>query len=431
MRSRVGPLARRLTGTDATVLLPVAGPDDVAAADAAGRAALPGGAPAGDAGPADAVTRLDAVALRAMASVLDAGDPDVAPRHAWLVRRWRAELAAHGDPGPQPDGALHAACTDLGYPPAMVEFFAAAMAHLPELLRDEVPLQALLFPDGEIATALASYQDDTINTYLNGALAHLAATTARTRAEPLRVLELGGGVGGSTRAVLDGLGEAPVDYLFTDISRFFLDLAATRFPGVRTALLDVTTDLAAHDGRHDLVVAANVLHNAVDVRATLAAVRGVLAPGGVLALVESTREHLPALVSMQFLMSARPGAAAAGSGDRRAGTDRIFLTERRGGPSSPPPVCGRSRRCPVARTRCGRWGSSCWWRRSHPAPAAVRCGAVTSSRRRTPARTHPRSSPSRTSGRSRRGPPRGAGRPGTARPGWCGRRRSRGSGRPC
>lgn len=328
VRSRVGPLARRLAGPDATVVLPLVGPDEVAAADAAGRAALPGGAPAGTAGPADAVARLDAVALHAMARVLDAGEPEVAPRHAWLVRRWRAELAAHGDPGPQPDGALRAACTDLGYPPAMVEFFAAAMAHLPELLRDEVPLQALLFPDGEIATALASYQDNTINTYLNGALAHLAATVARTRAEPLRVLELGGGVGGSTRAVLDGLGEAPVDYLFTDVSRFFLDLAATRFPGVRTALLDVTTDLAAHDGRHDLVVAANVLHNAVDVRATLAAVRGVLAPGGVLALVESTREHRPALVSMQFLMSARPGTAAAGSGDLRAGTDRIFLTER-------------------------------------------------------------------------------------------------------
>lgn len=317
-----------LAGPDATVVLPLVGPDDVAAADAVGRAALPGGAPAGTAGPADAVARLDAVALHAMARVLDAGEPEVAPRHAWLVRRWRAEHAAHGDPGPQPDGALRAACTDLGYPPAMVEFFAAAMAHLPELLRDEVPLQALLFPDGEIATALASYQDNTINTYLNGALAHLAATVARTRAEPLRVLELGGGVGGSTRAVLDGLGEAPVDYLFTDVSRFFLDLAATRFPGVRTALLDVTTDLAAHDGRHDLVVAANVLHNAVDVRATLAAVRGVLAPGGVLALVESTREHRPALVSMQFLMSARPGTAAAGSGDLRAGTDRIFLTER-------------------------------------------------------------------------------------------------------
>lgn len=324
-RGRVGALSRRAIGSGVQVVLPVVDEDVIAAAHSAGTAALPEGA-----GPAaaTAVSRLDEVALRAMAELLADGDPQVAPRHAWIVRRWRAELAANEVPGSPPAEALPRACAALGYPPAMAEFFAAAIAHLPQLLRDEVPLQALLFPDGEITTALGSYQDNLINTYLNRALAELAGSVARTREAPLRVLELGGGVGGSTRTVLDGLGEAPADYLFTDVSRFFLELAESGFPEVRTALLDINSDLAGHTEKHDLVIAANVLHNAVDVRSALAAVRSVLAPGGVFALIESTREHLPALVSMQFLMSPRPGEPQAGSADLRAGTDRIFLTEQ-------------------------------------------------------------------------------------------------------
>ncbi|MFR9728079.1 methyltransferase [Saccharopolyspora sp. MS10] len=324
-RARVGALSRRAIGAEVQVVLPAVDEDAIAAARGAGTDALPEGA---SAAAATAVSRLDEVALRAMADLLSEGEPRVDPRHAWIVRRWRAELAANEVPASLPAEALPRACAALGYPPAMAEFFAAAIAHLPRLLRDEVPLQALLFPDGEITTALGSYQDNLINTYLNRALADLTASVARTRAAPLRVLELGGGVGGSTRTVLDALGEAPTDYLFTDVSRFFLDLAESAFPEVRTGLLDINSDLAGHTEKHDLVIAANVLHNAVDVRSALAAVRSVLAPGGVFALIESTREHLPALVSMQFLMSPRPGESQAGSGDLRAGTDRIFLTEQ-------------------------------------------------------------------------------------------------------
>ena len=327
-RARVGALARRAVGTATEVVLPVVEPDTVTAAHTAGQAALPGGAEEAAVARTEAVARLDAVALRAMADLLADGELQVAPRHAWIVRRWHAELAARGVPEPQPADALRQACAALGYPPVMAEFFAASIAHLPQLLCDEVPLQALLFPDGDVTTALGSYQDNLINTYLNAALTQLAAHTARARATPVRVLELGGGVGGSTRAVLDGLADTPTDYLFTDVSRFFLDLARTRFPRVRTALLDIDSALTAHGEQHDLVVAANVLHNAVDVQETLAGVRSLLAPGGVLALVESTREHMPALVSMQFLMSPRPGQPGAGSRDVRAGTDRVFLTEQ-------------------------------------------------------------------------------------------------------
>jgi len=284
----------------------------------------------GDALPG-AMRDLDAVALHAVAATLaelgEGADDVVADRHRWILRRWRAALAEDAAAPHAPD--LTAACAVLGYPPAMATFFAAAIAHLTALLRDDLPLQSLLFPDGEILTALGTYQDNIVNAYLNGALTRLATDLAATRPAPLRVLELGAGVGGSTAAVLDGLTGTEIDYAFTDVSRFFTTAARDRFgdrPGLRFGLLDIH-DLAAHPGRYDVIVAANVLHNAVDLPAVLTELVRLLAPHGMVAIVESTREHRQLLTSMHFLMSPRPGQPGPGSGDKRAGTDRIFLDE--------------------------------------------------------------------------------------------------------
>lgn len=343
-RTRVAETARRSArraGRPLPVGPPVALPtgrfvEDPVPLHAAGLAALApthrARATAGDA-LHGAMRHLDTVASHAVAATLaelgDTAEDVVADRHRWILRRWRAALSEDHAAEKTPD--LAAACAVLGYPPAMATFFGAAITHLPALLRDDIALQSLLFPDGEILTALGTYQDNVVNTYLNAALTRLVADLAATRPAPLRVLELGAGVGGSTAAVLDGLAGSETDYLFTDVSRFFTTAARDRFgerPGLRFGLLDIH-DLPGSDraGKYDLLVAANVLHNAVNLPAVLAAAAALLAPHGVVAIVESTREHRQLLTSMHFLMSARPGRPGAGSGDQRAGTDRIFLDE--------------------------------------------------------------------------------------------------------
>lgn len=310
--------------------------------------------------------RLDGVALLAMArtlreqggingggaarsadEVLDA--MAVADRHRWIVRCWLSVLTAEGWLERDPAGRYHglrpvnraelrtagAALDDarrgLGYPPELTRFFRTAIDYLPELLRDEVPLQALLFPDGEVTTALGTYQDNTINRYLNAAVADVLRRAAGQRAAPLRVLELGAGVGGTTATALAALADHGVDYLFTDVSPFFLDAARERFaafPGLRYGMVDINGALPGQGitaGGADIVLAANVVHNAHHVGHVLGRLRRLLAPGGLLALVESCREHYQAMTSMQFLMSPRPGQAHPGHADVRAGTDRIFL----------------------------------------------------------------------------------------------------------
>ncbi len=312
-----------------------------------------------------AVRQFDEIALQALATLLartgglvegeSRSEEEVAdilstaPRHVWIVRRWLAVLAEEGRAHREPDGGyrlgllrhraeldpsgplLERACADLGYPPAMATFFREALLQLPQLLADEIPAQALLFPDGDILTSLSKDQDNVSNRYLSGVLSHVVGRAASTRAAPLRIVELGAGAGGSTAAALQGLGPADVDYLCTDVSRFFTLAAEDRFGdrrGLRYGLLDVNADLVEQGvakGDVDVVIAANVLHCAADVGRSLRWIREVLAPGGLLVVTESIRDHFLVMATMQFLLSPRSGQPDIGSGDRRGGTGRVFL----------------------------------------------------------------------------------------------------------
>ncbi|WP_309061213.1 class I SAM-dependent methyltransferase [Streptomyces sp.] len=312
--------------------------------------------------------QLDETALLTMARVLDRtrlfrgnGQPRtdeifetlaVAPRHAWIVRRWlhtlTAEARLHLDAATGryhslavPDRRDHAralreldgACTGLGYPASMTRFFRAAAERLPLLLQDRTSLQEVLFPDGQTNTAQGNYRDSVPSRWANHAAASLIAGESRRRTAPapLRVLEAGAGVGGTTGTVLEALGDTPVDYLFTDVSPFFLRTARDVFgdhPGLRHALFDIQTDpleQGLEPESQDVVLAANVLHNARHVGRCLAALRELLAPGGLLVLVESCQEHYQALTSMYLLMSPAPGEQEWFT-DLRAGQDRVFLT---------------------------------------------------------------------------------------------------------
>ncbi|WP_051028928.1 nocobactin polyketide synthase NbtC [Nocardia takedensis] len=269
-----------------------------------------------------------------------------APRHRWLLRQWLRALALEGavegdlgrgfryaGPVPAPVRAdLFEVCADLGYPAAVAEFFRASDEHLVDLVRDEMRLQELLFPNGDMATAEGAYRDNLSSRYLNLAAGRAVAdVVAELRADraPVRVLELGAGIGGTTDDVTAALVDLPVDYHFTDVSDFFLTAARERFadyPWMRYGLLDMNADLGDQPAR-DLVIAANVLHNAFDIGVTLRRLRDLLNPGGAVVIVETCHAHNEQLTSVHLLMSPGRDQPHAGLTDVRAGTDRIFLTE--------------------------------------------------------------------------------------------------------
>ncbi|TMR24783.1 amino acid adenylation domain-containing protein [Nonomuraea turkmeniaca] len=266
----------------------------------------------------------------------------VAPQHQRLLRRWLAALTADGLLHRDGEGRYHglalatpelveerlavlderAAAFDFGG--ELVTYLRASAAALPELLRGEANPLELMFPGASTETARAAFRDNPVNRYLNDVL--VAAVTALGR--PLRVLEVGAGVGGTSAALIPALAEldVEVDYLFTDVSPFFLNDAREAFaayPWVRYGLYDLNLDPRAQDlqpNSFDLIVAGNALHLAKDAAAALAALRELLASGGWLAFIEGTAENLPLMVSMEFTEQ------LTGFTDLRQAADQTLLT---------------------------------------------------------------------------------------------------------
>ncbi|MBB4912281.1 type I polyketide synthase [Actinophytocola algeriensis] len=169
---------------------------------------------------------------------------------------------------------------------------------LAELLRGEQDALEILLPTHGSDT-LAHFYDLSPTTrpaHRAAAEAIRSLVAAWPADRPLRILEVGGGTGALTAALLPVLPADRTQYVFTDVSPAFLVPAEARFSGYDFVEYR-TFDLNEPDvepGSFDVVVAANALHVAADLRAALQALGTALTDHGRLLLVEA--HDLPLLV---------------------------------------------------------------------------------------------------------------------------------------
>ena len=111
----------------------------------------------------------------------------------------------------------------------------------------------------------------------------------------LRILEVGAGYGSLTLHLLQLLPPKQTTYVFTDISHFFLQQAQDNFsayPFVNYSLLDLNVDPVAQGydlHSFDVIVAASVLHDTRYLERTMGYLRSLLAPGGLMLILEETK----------------------------------------------------------------------------------------------------------------------------------------------
>jgi malonyl CoA-acyl carrier protein transacylase len=179
-----------------------------------------------------------------------------------------------------------------------LDYVNACGADLIPILRGKMSSLETLFPGGEFTRAEDLYERAPLSAYFGSiARAALEAFVRGRRTGGLRIVEVGAGTGSTTSALLPVLPPDTI-YCFTDLSDLFLTRAADKFaafPFVRFGHFDIERDGTEQGypvGGFDVVVATNVLHATKDIRVTIANVRSLLAPGGILILCEVT-SHLP------------------------------------------------------------------------------------------------------------------------------------------
>ncbi len=149
---------------------------------------------------------------------------------------------------------------------------------------------SLLFDQGT-AAAGDLYAESAIAYGLNNLLCEAVGQALSGRRDG-RLLEIGGGTGGSTRHLMARLGGQLSEYLFTDVSPGFLAAAGDEFgqhAWFHTAVLNAERSFADQNVRprsYDVAVAANVLHATQDIRCAIQNASEVLVPGGWLVLIE-------------------------------------------------------------------------------------------------------------------------------------------------
>ncbi len=230
--------------------------------------------------------------------------------HLRLMRRWLALMASLGHlrqerdsffaerPLERPDLAVawNRAEAALKDDPGLLSYVRNCCRQLTGVVTgSESPLETL-FPNGSFEIAEGLYEGSLTSRYVQAVAAAAVESFARTapRNRQLRVLEIGAGTGSTTAHLLGVLDGDRSFYCYTDVSDVFLDRGRTRFGGypfVMFRQFDLERGLEEQgfaEGGFDIVVAANVVHAASEVRKALGTIRALLARGGLLVMIETT-----------------------------------------------------------------------------------------------------------------------------------------------
>lgn len=200
---------------------------------------------------------------------------------------------------------------EFNYSKEFVDYLKMSSDLLPDMIQGKENPLNILFPKGDVEPAMAAYHDNKINQIQNGIackeVVYLCKQSNKQNPDKLfRILEVGAGVGGTSIDLIPQLDGCNVEYYFTDLSTFFLNNAQQNFGNyswVKYGLFDINQDfvLQGFDSfSFDLILCANVLHNAKDIHYVMDNLRSLLIGNGTIIVLEETRLSYMLLTSMEF-----------------------------------------------------------------------------------------------------------------------------------
>lgn len=173
-----------------------------------------------------------------------------------------------------------------------VQLLTVCAAQFTEVVTGQKTIHQVMFPFGRDDLVRAIYQKNLLASHYNQAIASIVKEIVATRHQRVDVLELGGGTGATTEAVLTQCANQ-IHYTFSDINPQFVAQAKDNFSeyaGVETCTLDINKP--AMSQQFDLIIASNVLHTADDIRQCLMNLIPLLRDEGVVIINEATENSL-------------------------------------------------------------------------------------------------------------------------------------------
>ncbi len=191
----------------------------------------------------------------------------------------------------------------LNYGEGFVRYLEKCSKSLTQLFRNEIAPLELLFPHGEMTTAVDTYQKTLSSKILNH-MAECAVLEAYSekKGKVFRILEVGAGVGGTSDGIIERLSEQNVEYYYTDVSTYFLNKAKERYRGknwIKYKIFDINKG-GMEENKFDLIICANVLHNAKNGISVLQQLRGLINEEGLLVILDAIKEPYYLLTSIEF-----------------------------------------------------------------------------------------------------------------------------------
>lgn len=175
--------------------------------------------------------------------------------------------------------------------------------HYAAALSGDIEAISVLYPEGRLdllgaadVFAKTASQRGLYIEMLGEVVSHFVASSPGRK---IRILEVGGGSGELTLALMSRLRGAPVDYCFTDIGKSFVieaerKAATLGFDSLEVAVLDISRDPVAQafEARsYDIIVGLDVVHATPRIAETLGNLKTLLGPGGLLCLLETVKAH--------------------------------------------------------------------------------------------------------------------------------------------
>lgn len=218
-------------------------------------------------------------------------------------------------------------CDQIG-PQSVFNYFYSNSLVLNQLFTGEKTAVEMLFTGGEKDIAEDLYQNTMIAYAMNQYIADYIVKVAKKATSSLRILEIGGGTGATSKLIWKKICQANCEdkisnYHFTDISDYFTDAIkdiSKNYSYVTTGILNAEELESSEIEKEsiDIIVAAGVINNVKNTYEVMKSLWKLLKKDGLILMSEATGEALPMLISQVFMME--------DAADDRSKTDTTFLS---------------------------------------------------------------------------------------------------------